>query len=98
MQKKGDPGVLKVREDTLSQAETTVPIYTKPWSETRPPHPASRKGHGFWALAQLIPPCSPGTPRSCKAGGGGGGALTEINVEAEQVAEQGCGEQAQKDE
>jgi len=27
-----------------------------------------------------------------------GVALTEINVEAEQVAEQGCGEQAQKDE
>lgn len=25
MQKKGDPGVLKVREDTLSQAETLSP-------------------------------------------------------------------------
>ena len=52
------------------------------------------------STAQLVPPYSLGTPTPCKTRtlGWGVGALTEINVEAEQVAEQGCGQQAQKDE
>lgn len=59
----------------------------------RDPYPPARQ---VWVYVGV---CARACMRArAQAFGGGEGGLTEINVEAEQVAQQGCGKQAQKDE
>lgn len=58
MQGKGDPRVQKVRKGTQPQAKTTVPIYTNPLSETRPPWKANTE-KGAWLQGTSLQPRDP---------------------------------------